>query len=106
MHLRQTSRHSGNALRLCFNFGIVLIILSFCSSALAQVANSDSVRANVTRDTWVSNVGDEKTKNNGGAEKLKTKGNQEMSILDIDPQPLVGRVVTGATLHFHARSKE
>jgi hypothetical protein len=58
-----------------------------------------AVRVAVTRDTWFSNYGGEADANLGGAGRLKLKSNQEMSLIDIDPAPLKGRVVTGATLH-------
>jgi lysophospholipase L1-like esterase len=57
------------------------------------------VRVAITRDLWLSNVGKEADGNNGGAPRLKVKSNQEMSLFDIDPQPLRGRVIEGATLH-------
>ena len=55
----------------------------------------------MTRDTWFSNVGAEADGNNGGADKLKLKSNQEMSLIDVDPAALKGRVIQGATLHLH-----
>ena len=61
----------------------------------------DAVKVPVTRDTWFSNVGVEADGNNGGADKLKLKSNQEMSLIDVDPAALKGRVVQGATLHLH-----
>ncbi len=61
----------------------------------------EAVKAPVTRDTWFSNVGPEADGNNGGADKLKLKSNQEMSLIDVDPAPLRGRVVLAATLHLH-----
>ena len=61
----------------------------------------DAVKVPVTRDTWFSNVGVEADGNNGGADKLKLKSNQEMSLIDVDPAALKGRVVRGATLHLH-----
>ncbi|HVS36284.1 MAG TPA: GDSL-type esterase/lipase family protein, partial [Gemmataceae bacterium] len=61
----------------------------------------EAVKAPVTRDTWFSNVGPEAAGNNGGADRLKVKSNQEMSLIDIDPAPLQGRVILGATLHLH-----
>jgi hypothetical protein len=54
----------------------------------------------VVRDTWVSNVGAEADAKLGGAGKLKLKSHQEMSLIDIDPESLRGRVVLGATLHI------
>src|SRR5262249_33660032 len=48
---------------------------------------------------WFSHVGEEADGNNGGAPQLKVKSYQEMSLVDIDPGPLRGRVVASATLH-------
>ena len=48
------------------------------------------VRLDVTRDAWISEVGREADGNNGGAPRLKLKSIQEMSLLDIDPTPLLG----------------
>ena len=61
----------------------------------------EAVKLPVTRDTWFSNVGVEADGNNGGADKLKLKSNQEMSLIDVDPAALKGRVIRGATLHLH-----
>ena len=48
------------------------------------------VRLDVTRDTWVSEVGQEADGNNGSAPRLKLKSIQEMSLVDIDASPLAG----------------
>jgi len=63
--------------------------------------SGEAVKLPVTRDTWFSNVGAEADGNNGGADKLKLKSNQEMSLIDVDPAALKGRVIQGATLHLH-----
>lgn len=60
----------------------------------------EPIRVPVARDTWVSAVGDEADANLGGAPRLKLKSIQEMTLLDIDPAPLRGRVVLGAALHL------
>ncbi len=60
----------------------------------------------MTRDTWFSNVGSEADCNLGGAPQLKLKSIQEMSLIDIDPKPLRGRVILGATLHVHLTGNE
>src|SRR4051794_7116543 len=62
-------------------------------------ADGPTIRAEATRDLWISNVGSEADGNNGAAPRLKLKSHQEMSIIDIDPSPLKGRVVKRATLH-------
>lgn len=63
-------------------------------------APAEEIRLSVTRDTWLSDVGPEADGSNGGASRLKLKSHQEMSLIDVDPAPLRGRVVTGATLHL------
>ena len=55
-------------------------------------------RLEVSRDAWVSAVGHEADGNNGGAPRLKLKSIQEMSLLDIDEKPLVGRTIRRAAL--------
>ena len=64
------------------------------------------IRVPVTRDTWVSSCSGETQGNNGGANTLKTKAYQEFFLVDIDPAPLKGRVITGAVLHLHCSSKD
>lgn len=59
-----------------------------------------SVRVPVTRDTWVSAVGDEQVGNTGGEPRFKLKGIQEMTLIDADWSPLKGRRITGALLHM------
>jgi hypothetical protein len=66
----------------------------------------EAVRVPVTRDTWFSNVGHEADCNLGGSTQLKLKSIQEMSLIDIDAQPLCGRVIQGATLHVHLTGGE
>jgi lysophospholipase L1-like esterase len=61
-----------------------------------------SGRLPVIRDTWFSEVGKEADGSNGGAARLKLKSYQEMSLVDIDPAPLKGRVVKSATLHLRS----
>ena len=56
----------------------------------------------MTRDTWFSNVGAEADGNNGGSARLKFKSHQEMSLIDVDPAPLRGRVVRSASLHLRS----
>ena len=68
--------------------------------------SGEAIRVPVTRDTWFSNVGREADCNLGGAGKLKLKSNQEMSLIDIDAKPLRGRIIQGATLHFHLAGEE
>src|SRR6478735_9035236 len=73
---------------------ILLALLPFVPAVQAQ-----EIRLPVIRDNWFSNVGPEANGNNGGAPRLKLKSIQEMSLVDIDPKPLQGRVIRSATLH-------
>ena len=65
-----------------------------------------ALRLDVTRDTWVSDVGREVDGNNGGASRLKLKSFQEMSLVDVDAAPLRGRVIQSATLHLRKAGNE
>ena len=64
------------------------------------------MRLDVTRDAWISEVGREADGNNGGAARLKLKSIQEMSLLDIEPAPLLGRTVRSAALHLKVAGDE
>src|SRR5271166_5832094 len=63
------------------------------SRAAPPGSASQITRLEVTRDTWVSEVGHEADGNNGGAPRLKFKSIQEMTLIDVDPGPLRGRVI-------------
>ncbi len=65
-----------------------------------------AIRVPVTRDTWFSNAGREGDGNLGGSPRLKLKSYQEMSLIDIDSQPLKGRVVRAAVLHLRLAGKD
>lgn len=82
------------------------LTLTFTAAFAFAQAPGQPLRIDVTADTWVSNVGKEADGNNGGAPQLKTKGVQEMTLLDIDPASLAGRVITAATLHLHCTSED
>ena len=66
----------------------------------------EQVRCPVTRDARFSSVGEEVNWNMGGASQLKFKSTQEMSLIDIDPAPLRGRVINGATLYLKRTGDE
>jgi hypothetical protein len=91
-----------------------LTILSTEASAqgAAQVrqatpsSSSQDVRLDVTRDTWVSEVGAEADGNNGGASRLKLKSIQEMSLIDVDCARLKGRIISAASLHLKLAGEE
>src|SRR5947209_361123 len=77
---------------------VSLVLLGFSP---LPTAPGEEVRIPLTRDTWLSNVGAEADGSNGGSPQLKLKSIQEMSLIDIDPSHLRGRVILGATLHLH-----
>jgi len=84
---------------------LVIVIVSSavtsarCGESQPPGASHPTVRLDVTRDAWVSEVGAEADGNNGGATRLKLKSIQEMSLVDIDAKSLVGRTVVSAALH-------
>ena len=88
------------------------LLLSFVACSFVAFAASawppegQAVRVDVTRDTWVSGVGQEGDGNNGAASRMKVKGFQELTLLDIDTKPLAGRVISGATLHLKVAGKD
>ena len=65
-----------------------------------------ALRLPVTRDTRVSSVPSEAEGNGGGASRLKLKSYQEMALVDLDPAPLKGRVITAAALHVRSDSAD
>ena len=69
-------------------------------------AEGPTLRLDVTRDAWVSAVGQEADGNNGGAPRLKLKSIQEMSLVDIDSRPLLGRTIRSAMLHMKKAGEE
>jgi hypothetical protein len=77
-----------------------IAILASSASGQAQATSHTTRRINVTRDTWVSDVGREADGNNGAASRLKLKSIQEMTLLDVDARPLRGRTIRSAELHF------
>jgi hypothetical protein len=60
------------------------------------------VTVKITRDTWISQMGQEATGNMGGSSQLKLKGQQEYSIFDVDVSQLKGKIITGGLWHVHS----
>lgn len=84
---------------------VLIFWLAFPQSMMGEDPQTEVIRIPVTRDTWVSSFHDEQDANLGRATRLKTKGIQEFSLIDLSPQHLRGRVISGATLHLHCRSE-
>ena len=82
--------------------------LHFSSRAEDQIRSPRPgiVRLDVTRNAWVSDVGQEADGNNGGATRLKIKSIQEMTLVDINPRPLVGMTIRSAALHLKKAGDE
>lgn len=64
---------------------------------------TEVLRIPVSADTWISSAGRENEGNNGGSERLKLKSCQELTLLDLDPSALSGRVILQAQLHVQVR---
>jgi len=93
---------------VCRCLAAAVLCLAASSALVAEPwpPKGTPLRVPVTRDLWVSSCPGETQGNNGGSDKLKTKAYQEFFLLDIDPAPLKGRVITGAVLHLHCASKD
>jgi Domain of unknown function (DUF4091) len=91
----------------------ILIVIGL-TTALTEARGQDQparpsvapLGLDVTRDAWISEVGPEADGNNGGAPRLKLKSSQEMSLLDVDPKPLVGHTIRSAALHVKKAGDE
>ncbi len=101
--------------------GFALTLLTLAGVSSERAVAQETVRLDVTRDTWVSayhdGKNDERDANLGGAGQLKTKGIQEMILLDVGrgdddspmqglPATLAGRAIRGVTLHVQKRGAE
>lgn len=83
------------------------VVVSVWAGCFATAAAEEStLRLPVVRDTWFSAVGSEADCNLGGSSRLKLKSIQEMSLVDLDPAPLKGRVVLKAALHVRPSGDE
>src|SRR5437762_321781 len=91
--------------------GIAIIAVAvapgiWCGESEPPGSSSRAMRLDITRDTWISDVGPEVDGNNGGASRLKLKSIQEMSLVDVDAAPLRGRAIRSATLHLRKADTE
>jgi len=82
---------------------IAMVLLALLLPGPRATAD-EALRLPVVRDTWLSAYPTEVEGNNGAAAKLKLKGVQEVTLLDVDPAPLVGKRVVAATLHLHLQT--
>jgi hypothetical protein len=89
----------------------LLFVTVFAASLLGPslgvaVRADDWVQLPVTRDTWLSGVGAEANGSNGGSPRLKLKSIQELSIIDFDPEKLIGREILQAHLFLKVAGDE
>jgi hypothetical protein len=84
----------------------LFVFVIMCLDTDATQHQGSPLRLDVTRDAWISAVGAEADGNNGGATRLKLKSIQEMSLVDIDASPLMGRTIRSATLHLKKAGDE
>ncbi|MFN7731569.1 MAG: hypothetical protein ACK5OB_06680 [Pirellula sp.] len=76
----------------------VAVLVTLGATMLVGSSNAETIRIDIARDTWLSNVDAEKFGSNGGASRLKLKSIQELSIIDFQTGPLRGKKVTKAKL--------
>lgn len=79
----------------------------FMSLFLGTTVRADEwVQLAVTRDTWLSGVGEEANGSNGGSPRLKLKSIQELSIIDYEFEKLIGREILDAYLFLKVAGDE
>jgi hypothetical protein len=97
---------SKSLLRRLFSFLALSGCLLACSADSGEAPDPSVLRLPVTRDTIISAYPPERDGNSGGAGRLKLKGWQESTLLDIDPEPLRGRVVRKARIHVRSAAPD
>jgi hypothetical protein len=85
---------------------LLIVFAVACGSRPSAAQTAAPVRLDVTRDAWVSSVGQEADGNNGGAPRLKLKTIQEMTLVDVDARPLLGKTIRSAALHMQKSGAE
>ncbi len=85
---------------------LLIVFAVACGSSPSAAQTPAQLRLDVTRDAWVSAVGEESDGNNGAAPRLKLKSIQEMSLVDVDARPLVGKTIRSAVLHVQKSGAE
>ncbi len=112
---RSRARPLGLKVRFLLTRGIVVLASSLIAlwrlpperaSGQTEPTAHPARRLDVTRDTWVSEVGREADGNNGAAPRLKLKSIQEMTLLDVHARPLRGRTIRSAELHLKLAGEE
>ncbi len=69
-----------------------------------RLVRAERIRLDVTRDTWLSAVGNESKGANGGAARLKLKSIQELSLIDFDFAKLRGKEIQRCRLFLKRAS--
>jgi hypothetical protein len=86
--------------------GWTIVSMIWLGSAIDSVSAQTWERIPISRDTWVSSVGDEAFGSNGGAPRLKLKSIQELSIIDFDARAIEGREIISAKLLLKVAGEE
>jgi hypothetical protein len=89
----------------CWCATFVTLVAGSVGRAEVKPPAGTPIKLPAIRDTWFSGVGDEAACNLGGAGRLKLKSYQELSLIDIDPARLRGRVINAATLFVRSSGK-
>ena len=71
----------------------------------ARIAAGEDVKIPITADNSICCDPTELENNMGAAPRIKMKGNENILVLNFDPTPLKGKLVTKATLHIKATEK-
>ena len=85
-------------------FVVGSLALLFSISLERGLVRAEQVRLDVTRDTWLSAVGEESKGANGGSARLKLKSIQELSLIDFDFAKLRGKEIQRCRLFLKQAS--
>ncbi|AMV30588.1 hypothetical protein VN12_00630 [Pirellula sp. SH-Sr6A] len=90
--------------RILFSVGLACLTIFLLLAVESLAAEPKEIRLPVTRDTWLSNAGNESKGANGGASRLKLKSIQELSLIDFDFASLRGHAISRARLYLKRAS--
>ncbi len=86
----------------------LLGLIAFLALGVSETTDATGVRLKlpVRRDTVVSAYAGERDANLGGSKRLKTKGIVELSLFDVNVEPLVGALVADPVLHLRSAAAD
>lgn len=85
---------------------MIVVLANFLSTISLAQSSEKVLRLDVSRDTWVSGVGDEAFGSNGASPRLKLKSIQELSLIDFDIGSLRGKQIRSANLFLKVASDQ